>query len=451
MRELLASQRFDTPIGALWGVASEAGVVALHAIGDQDPDAARAALAAQLGASLVDDPHPHLRQAARQLTAWATGRRQGFSVPLDLRGTPFQRRVWEVLRRIPYGQTATYAEVAARIGQPSAFRAVANACGRNPTLALVPCHRVVASGGGLGGFSAGLPLKRRMLAVERGGADALPMLAPLFAVAEAREARRTAEDARVEVMEGLPPSLRAWWLHRVEGRPLPGAAATTSEAWVAHVLEAVEVARWPELVDALLTGAERAPDATLRALADDVVEAFAARCRHEWPEPQVLERMLERLLRRAPEAIEGVALAVMARPRVPARVRTALIDGLGRLVTAARERAPHLRERAVELWTLVKAGEGDASWRATREDEPSEALMAAGLWQEAAAAAEQALAAGHGDRRALLARLADAYERLGAWDLARERLASLVAEEGAGDRWQARLRRLSDKVGGARE
>ncbi|MQX37504.1 bifunctional DNA-binding transcriptional regulator/O6-methylguanine-DNA methyltransferase Ada [Roseospira navarrensis] len=83
--------------------------------------------------------------------------------PLDLRGTAFQMRVWAELRRIPPGQTRTYAELAAAVGQPSATRAVANACGSNPVAAVVPCHRVVRSDGGLGGYRWGLARKRALL------------------------------------------------------------------------------------------------------------------------------------------------------------------------------------------------------------------------------------------------------------------------------------------------
>lgn len=89
--------------------------------------------------------------------------------PLDWAGagTPFQQRVWTELCRIPTGETVTYGELARRVGRPGAARAVGQACGANPIPVLVPCHRVLAAGGGLGGFSAGLDWKRRLLAVEQ--------------------------------------------------------------------------------------------------------------------------------------------------------------------------------------------------------------------------------------------------------------------------------------------
>jgi AraC family transcriptional regulator of adaptative response/methylated-DNA-[protein]-cysteine methyltransferase len=92
--------------------------------------------------------------------------RVGLALPLDIRGTAFQRRVWDVLRRIRPGTTATYGEIAARLGQPSAARAVAQACGANALAVAIPCHRVVGSGGALGGYRWGIDRKRRLLQRE---------------------------------------------------------------------------------------------------------------------------------------------------------------------------------------------------------------------------------------------------------------------------------------------
>ena len=101
-----------------------------------------------------------------QLSEYLEGRRRHFTVPLDLRGTPFQTRVWRELCAIPYGRTRTYAEVARAIGRPRAVRAVGLANGANPIPILVPCHRVVGTGGGLTGYGGGLAMKRRLLALE---------------------------------------------------------------------------------------------------------------------------------------------------------------------------------------------------------------------------------------------------------------------------------------------
>ena len=85
---------------------------------------------------------------------------------MEARGTAFQKSVWKEMSRIPYGKTLTYAQIAKRIGKPKAVRAVGTACGKNPLLVLIPCHRVVGSNGGLGGYSAGIPKKVWLLAHE---------------------------------------------------------------------------------------------------------------------------------------------------------------------------------------------------------------------------------------------------------------------------------------------
>jgi methylated-DNA-[protein]-cysteine S-methyltransferase len=106
---------------------------------------------------------------ARELDAYFAGKLRRFTVPLDLRGTPFQRRVWELLCDIPYGETRSYGEVAQAVGNPKARRAVGQAIGRNPVAIVVPCHRVIGSDGGLTGYGGGLPRKRALLDLEQIG------------------------------------------------------------------------------------------------------------------------------------------------------------------------------------------------------------------------------------------------------------------------------------------
>jgi O-6-methylguanine DNA methyltransferase len=103
----------------------------------------------------------------RQLQRYAAGKSVRWNVPLDLSsGTKFQQKVWHILTKIPRGETRSYGWVAQRIGKPRASRAVGAACGANPIPVIVPCHRVIAGDGSLGGFGGGLPMKRRLLALE---------------------------------------------------------------------------------------------------------------------------------------------------------------------------------------------------------------------------------------------------------------------------------------------
>ena len=114
-----------------------------------------------------DSATPLIKQAFQELDDYFTGSRQAFSIPLAPVGTPFQLSVWRALSAIPYGQTATYGEIARRIGRPGASRAVGMACNRNPVAVFVPCHRVVASNGSLGGYRGGTSLKSRLLKLEQ--------------------------------------------------------------------------------------------------------------------------------------------------------------------------------------------------------------------------------------------------------------------------------------------
>jgi methylated-DNA-[protein]-cysteine S-methyltransferase len=115
-----------------------------------------------------DKRHPMLVEAERQLAEYFDGRRKEFTLPLDVSGTAFQRAVWNALSTIPFGETRSYADIAAQIGNPKAVRAVGAANGRNPVSIVVPCHRVVGSSGSLTGFAGGLEIKARLLAFESG-------------------------------------------------------------------------------------------------------------------------------------------------------------------------------------------------------------------------------------------------------------------------------------------
>lgn len=113
-----------------------------------------------------NDGYSHLRNAARQLDEYFSGRRKEFDLALDMPGTAFQRAVWNELLRLPFGATTTYQAVAQRIANPKAVRAAGTAIGRNPVSIIVPCHRVVGMSGSLSGYAGGLERKSYLLAHE---------------------------------------------------------------------------------------------------------------------------------------------------------------------------------------------------------------------------------------------------------------------------------------------
>jgi methylated-DNA-[protein]-cysteine S-methyltransferase len=155
----LAYKIMDSPVGKLKLVASEKGLVAILWENDRPQ---RVPLA-----DLVEDPAQQvLVETERQLGEYFEGKRREFSLPLDMRGTRFQRDVWEALLGIPFGETRSYGELAKLLGNPSASRAVGAANGRNPISIVVPCHRVIGSSGKLTGFAGGLEVKALLLGIE---------------------------------------------------------------------------------------------------------------------------------------------------------------------------------------------------------------------------------------------------------------------------------------------
>ncbi|MBT2207480.1 methylated-DNA--[protein]-cysteine S-methyltransferase [Actinomadura sp. NEAU-AAG7] len=153
----------DSPVGPLTLVATGGALSGLY----MEHQAYRPAEEV-FGRPAADPGTAPFGAAAEQLAAYFKGRLTSFDLPLLLHGTPFQRRVWAALRRIPYGGTVTYGRLAALIGSPTASRAVGLANGRNPIGVIVPCHRVVGSSGGLIGYGGGLDRKRFLLDHEYG-------------------------------------------------------------------------------------------------------------------------------------------------------------------------------------------------------------------------------------------------------------------------------------------
>ncbi|RRD58556.1 methylated-DNA--[protein]-cysteine S-methyltransferase [Comamonadaceae bacterium OH2545_COT-014] len=151
-------QTIDSPVGRLLIATSDEGLHAIEFPQGRHP--------VKRDAHWQESPHPLLNEAARQLGEYFAGQRRVFDLPLAPQGTDFQQRVWQALRTIPYGQTRSYAQLAAAIGQPKAMRAVGAANGRNPLSIVVPCHRVIGADGSLVGFGGGLPVKTFLLRLE---------------------------------------------------------------------------------------------------------------------------------------------------------------------------------------------------------------------------------------------------------------------------------------------
>lgn len=151
-----------SPVGALTLVASDAGLAAVLWEND-DPKRVR------LDAKIEDGHHPVLIEARRQLHEYFAGARTAFSLPLEFTGTAFQKKVWQALLGIPYGETRSYGQIAQQLGSPQAVRAVGAANGRNPISIIAPCHRVIGANGALTGFAGGVEAKACLLALEAKG------------------------------------------------------------------------------------------------------------------------------------------------------------------------------------------------------------------------------------------------------------------------------------------
>lgn len=165
----IAVELIETPIGLMVAGAVDEGLCLLEYCDRSSLERTYNTLRQQFGSAILPVSHPHLTTLKTELDDYFGGKRSAFSVPLALQGTPFQRMVWEELQRIPYGETIAYDELAHRIGQPTATRAVARANGTNRISIVVPCHRVIGKDGSLTGYGGGLWRKRLLLDLEHSG------------------------------------------------------------------------------------------------------------------------------------------------------------------------------------------------------------------------------------------------------------------------------------------
>lgn len=160
LRQGHVGKLIDSPVGQLKLVASERGLAAILWENDNPRRV-------PLGEVIERPDDPILVETERQLREYFAGERREFDLPLDFQGTQFQKRVWSALLTIAFGETRSYAQIAAQIGCPAAVRAVGAANGRNPLSIIAPCHRVVGSNGQLTGFAGGLEIKAKLLSMER--------------------------------------------------------------------------------------------------------------------------------------------------------------------------------------------------------------------------------------------------------------------------------------------
>lgn len=159
-------RHFDSPLGPIQVLLNARGALVYLGFAEHEP---RERMLMRLLPAAADPEGAALEALRQQLLEYFAGRRRTFDFPLELQGTPFQRRVWAELQRIPFGRTFSYLDLARRLGDPKLTRAVGTANGANPVSILVPCHRVIGRDGTLTGYAGGLERKRELLALEKRG------------------------------------------------------------------------------------------------------------------------------------------------------------------------------------------------------------------------------------------------------------------------------------------
>ena len=158
----------ESPVGTMLAIADDRGLHMLSYAESSTMERKVAIIRKQLNVGLQIGANPVLKSIKAEMSDYFKGKLRTFETPLFPTGTDFQKMVWEELRKVPYGTTVTYAELAARVGKPAAYRAVAQANAQNPLHVVIPCHRIVNSDGGLGGYAAGIDRKQWLLEFEKG-------------------------------------------------------------------------------------------------------------------------------------------------------------------------------------------------------------------------------------------------------------------------------------------
>lgn len=168
MKTVITFAPVPSPVGTLLAGVTNDALCFLEFSDPQRVELQTSRLKNRLRAQIVQGHHALLDTLITQLDEYFAGGRRAFDVPLSFPGTPFQQRVWSALLQIPYGRTCSYQTLANHVGSPLAMRAVGQANGMNPIAIVIPCHRVINSDGGLGGYGGGLPRKQHLLNLERG-------------------------------------------------------------------------------------------------------------------------------------------------------------------------------------------------------------------------------------------------------------------------------------------
>ena len=167
-KSIIYIDRFSTKLGPMFAAATDQGLCLLEYTDRKSLESEIKDISKRLNAVIVPGINEHIELAKRQLGEYFDGRRREFSVSIDAPGTEFQKDVWKLLVKIPYGTTCSYLEQAKKLEKPKAVRAVANANGMNRISIIIPCHRVIGSDGSLTGYGGGLPRKKWLLELEQG-------------------------------------------------------------------------------------------------------------------------------------------------------------------------------------------------------------------------------------------------------------------------------------------
>ncbi|MDR2204816.1 MAG: methylated-DNA--[protein]-cysteine S-methyltransferase [Flavobacteriaceae bacterium] len=167
MKKIIHSKKIETPIGTMIACACETGICMLEFTDRKTLSKELNDISKHFKAEIVQGENSHIKTLEQELTEYFSGKRRDFSVSVTTVGTDFQKKIWKILQKIPYGKTKSYLQQADIFGNPKAVRAVANANGANKISIVIPCHRVIGSNGTLTGYGGGLWRKQKLLELEK--------------------------------------------------------------------------------------------------------------------------------------------------------------------------------------------------------------------------------------------------------------------------------------------